>query len=177
LFEPRFLDEPGVARVVPESLLTWYRSTAGQWFRDQVLRDFGGISLEQVPAVVLRRMRERPRMSSQYMAANGGRVAFGSDTPSAPIYTNPPGYNGYLELREMEAAGLSPRQILASATIENARLFKLDGYGTIEPTKFGSLLLLRENPWSSTSAFDTIEVVIVKGRVIPRETLAANHAR
>ncbi len=177
LFTSRFLDDPGMARVVPAALLAWYRTTAGMWFRDQVLRDFGVATLDQVPEIAVRRMRQRPRLSSQYVAGQGGRVAFGSDTPSAPIYTNPPGYNGYLELREMEEAGLTPRQILASATVENARLFKLEDYGTIEPKKIASLLLLRANPLLSMSAIDTIETVIIKGRVIPRDTLAANTSR
>ena len=29
-------------------------------------------------------------------ASSGGRLLFGSDTPSGPVYANPPGYNGYL---------------------------------------------------------------------------------
>ena len=27
---------------------------------------------------------------------------FGSDTPSGPVYANPPGYNGYLEMLELD---------------------------------------------------------------------------
>jgi imidazolonepropionase-like amidohydrolase len=92
-----------------------------------------------------------------------------------PHLANPPGYNGYLELREMEAVGMSPRQVLAAATLESARLFGLEkDYGSVAPGKFGSLLLLREDPLASTTAFDTIETVIVKGRVVPRPTLAVN---
>lgn len=143
----------------------------------EVLRDSGGVSVEQVPMAALRRIRERPRLATVYIAAQGGRVIFGSDTPSGLIYGNPPGYNGYLELREMEAAGLSPRPILTAATIENAQLLRLADYGTIEPGKIASLLVLRENPLLSTSAFDTIETVIVKGRTIPRATLAADTGR
>ena len=73
----------------------------------------------------------------------------------------------------MEAAGVPPRQILAAATVENARFFRLeDRYGTIEPGKIASLLLLRDDPLGSTAAFDTIDTVILKGRIIPRSTLA-----
>jgi imidazolonepropionase-like amidohydrolase len=67
---------------------------------------------------------------------------------------------------------MSPKQILAAATLESARLFGLEkDYGTIAPGKVASLLLLREDPLASTTAFDTIDTVVVKGRVIPRETL------
>jgi len=107
------------------------------------------------------------------VAAHGGRILFGSDTPSGLAYTNPPGYNGYLELREMEAAGVSPKQILAAATIENARFFHLDDrYGAVQPGKVANVLILRSDPLASTAAFDTIETVILTGRVIPRATLA-----
>jgi imidazolonepropionase-like amidohydrolase len=110
-----------------------------------------------------------------YFARGGGRIVFGSDTPSGPTYANPPGYNGYLELRALEAAGLSPRQLLSAATVENARLFGLTAdYGTIEHGKVASLLLLRENPLVSTAALDSIDTVILRGRVVPRATLAAD---
>ncbi len=112
------------------------------------------------------------------MASNASRFLFGSDTPSDQIYTNPPGLNGHLEMREMEEAGVSPRQILAAATIENAKLFHIDKrYGTIEPGKIASLLLLRADPLASTSAFDTIELVVVRGRVVPRQALSAKAPR
>jgi imidazolonepropionase-like amidohydrolase len=101
-------------------------------------------------------------------------MLFGSDTPSAPTYANPPGYNGFLELRELEAAGFSPKEVLASATLENARFFKLAKAGTIEPGKVASVLILQSDPLASTTAFDAIETVIVKGRAIARQTLSAS---
>ena len=77
-------------------------------------------------------------------------------------------------MREMEAAGVSPRQILAAATLENARFFHLDDrYGTIEPGKIASLLLLRDDPLATTAAFDTIDTVVLRGRVLSRSTMAA----
>jgi imidazolonepropionase-like amidohydrolase len=114
------------------------------------------------------------KRATTYLSAQGGRILFGSDTPSDAIYTNPPGLNGYLELREMEAASISTRQILASATLENARLFHIDDrYGTIEAGKVANLLLLREDPLASTSAFDTIETLILAGRAVPRAELSS----
>ena len=58
-----------------------------------------------------------------------------------------------------------------------AHVFGFNDYGTTEPGKLASLLLLRDDPLVSTRAFDTIETVIVKGKVISRETLAANRER
>jgi len=170
MFDPAFLDDPRVAKVLPAELIAWYRTPDGQWFAKEV-----AAGLDGMPAEGIRRAfaRHRERWTLAYVVAHGGKVLFGSDTPSSPTYANPPGYNGYLELREMEAAGMTPRQILAAATIEDARFFHLeDRYGTIQPGKVASLLVLRDNPLESIAAFDTIETVLLKGRVIPRATLA-----
>ena len=47
--------------------------------------------------------------------------------------------------------------------------------GTIEIGKRAHLLLLRANPLESVEAYNTIEVVFLAGRLIPRETLSAAH--
>jgi imidazolonepropionase-like amidohydrolase len=173
LFDPAFLDHGGLAHVVPPSLLAWYRTPEAQWYAEEMTAD--GESVERLRAVYLGGARKR---GTTYLAAQGGRIVFGSDTPSDTIYTNPPGFNGYLELREMEVASISPRQILASATIENARLFHIeDRYGTIQAGKIANLLLLRDDALVSTSAYDTLETVILEGRVVPRAELSAASAR
>ena len=65
-----------------------------------------------------------------------------------------------------------PRQVLAASTLENARVFGLTAdYGTIEPGKVASVLLLAADPLASTAAFDSIDTVIIKGRIVPRATL------
>ena len=40
--------------------------------------------------------------------------------------------------------------------------------------EIASLLILRSDPLASTAAFDAIETVIVKGRVVRREALSAS---
>jgi hypothetical protein len=42
-----------------------------------------------------------------YLAQNHARLLFGTDTPAAPVYTNPPGLNGFYEMRRWIAAGVS----------------------------------------------------------------------
>jgi imidazolonepropionase-like amidohydrolase len=171
LFNPAFLDDAKLAKVIPAELIEWYRTKDGQWFRDELAKDAPGSSNEQM-FDMFGSVSDRDR-SASYIAMHGGRIAFGSDTPSAPIFSNPPGLNGYLELRELEMVGLSPQQLLKAATLENARLFRIEKeYGTIEPGKIANVLVLRENPLNSTTAFDTIESVIIKGRIVSRESLA-----
>jgi imidazolonepropionase-like amidohydrolase len=172
LFAPAFLDDGHLSQALPPDLVAWYRSDEGQWFAKEVARGFKGLARDRIRAV-FGTAAQRGRATT-YVAAHGGRIVFGSDTPSAPTYANPPGYNGYLELRELEAIGLSPRQILSAATVEAARLFGLEeDYGAIAPGKVANLLLLRDDPLKSTAAFDTIGSIIVKGRVFPRATLSA----
>jgi imidazolonepropionase-like amidohydrolase len=175
LFAPEFLDDARMGHAVPADLIAWYRTDEGRWFAKQLAASgfFRGRSPQQIRDM-FGTVAQRGRATG-YIAGTGGRIVFGSDTPSAPTYANPPGYNGYLELRELEAIGLAPRQILNSATAAAARLFKLDGdYGIVAPGKIASLLLLREDPMISTAAWDSIETVIVRGRVVPRATLSAH---
>ena len=74
------------------------------------------------------------------------------------------------------AAGVSPIQLFRAATVNNASFFGLaDRVGTIEVGKQADLLLLSENPLDSVSAYDTIQYVILAGKVIDRESLSATN--
>jgi imidazolonepropionase-like amidohydrolase len=113
-------------------------------------------------------------MATRYLVSHGGRLVFGTDTPSGPTYGNPPGLNGLLELERLAAAGVPLRRLLEGATINAARAFRLDSlYGTVERGKVANLLLLRANPLETAEAYDSIDLVVVRGKVIDRSTLAA----
>ena len=173
LFTPEFLTDPQLARVLPVDLIGWYLSLEGQWFARETARPFDQLPPRRARGILLDVQARGERAAARF-ARDGGRLVFGSDTPSAPTYANPPGYNGFLELQALEAAGISARQLLVAATVENAKLFGLSrDYGTIEPGKVANMVLLAADPVASVAAFDKIETVIVNGRVVPRMTLAA----
>jgi imidazolonepropionase-like amidohydrolase len=110
-----------------------------------------------------------------YLAGKDANFLFGTDTPSAPTYGNLPGLNGYLEMQQLQKAGLSLAQIFRAATINNAREFKLDSQlGTIEPGKIANLILLRKSPLESVEAYDTVDTVWVHGIAASRDSLAVN---
>jgi len=110
-----------------------------------------------------------------YLTEHDGRLLFGSDSPSAPMYANPAGYNAYCEMQRLHAAGVSLSEILTAATRRNAQALALDDdLGSIEPGKLAHLLLLAENPLETIDAYDSIEVVVVRGFPVPRETLSAS---
>lgn len=177
MFRSDFLDEPALAAVVPAELIDWYRSSDGQWFVEEMRADFGGADNESILTAVLTGggPGSTSRKTTAYLAAHDGRLLFGSDTPSSPTYGNPPGYNGYLEMKQLVSAGLSLRRLLAVATIDNAEAFNLaDRYGTVESGKVANLLLLDENPLDSVEAWDSIHAIVLHGELIERSSLAAN---
>jgi imidazolonepropionase-like amidohydrolase len=78
-------------------------------------------------------------------------------------------------MQQLKDAGLTLQQILRAATINNARMFKIDSQvGTIEPGKVANLILLKKSPLESVDAYDSITTVWVHGKQISRESLAAD---
>ena len=68
--------------------------------------------------------------------AHGGRLAFGSDTPSAPTYGNPPGLNGLLELEHLAGIGVPLDTLFAALTLEMTRAFGIDDtIGSVDVVK------------------------------------------
>ena len=115
----------------------------------------------------------RVRQVVAYLASKDADFLFGTDTPSSPTYGNLPGLNGYLEMRQLQKAGLSLEQIFRAATINNARRFKIDSqFGSIEPGKIANLVLLTKSPLESVDAYDSIALVWIHGKAVTRDSLA-----
>ena len=65
----------------------------------------------------------------------------------------------------MAEAGLTPMQILVTATSGAAKVMKLDTLvGTLEPGKAADLLVLSDNPLTDIRNMRTIESVWIAGR-------------
>jgi imidazolonepropionase-like amidohydrolase len=121
---------------------------------------------------------DRVKHATAYLVARHGRILFGTDTPSAPTYTNPPGLNAWLEMHRLSEAGETPAQIFRSATLSNAQALKLDrDIGTVQVGKRANLLLLRQDPTQTIDAYAGIVKVVLNGRVLDPSELAANAAR
>lgn len=174
VLDPAFLDRPALRHVVPASLLDWYRTPDGQWFRDEML---------EAPPVAAAmetgdwRAPLRPviaRVSATLSRVDAGRLLFGSDTPSGPIYANPHGLNGRWEMDRWLEAGIPPATIFRAATLHNAEFFGLDdAIGTVAIGKRADLLLLEANPFESVTAFDSLVTVFVAGEPFGRHDLSA----
>jgi imidazolonepropionase-like amidohydrolase len=183
VFSTSFLSDPRLPRVLPSNLIDWYRSPEGQWFRVVVSQDMKlpanptPSQLKHVADEGFASVIDRAKHATAYVVARNGRILFGTDTPSAPTYANPPGLNGWLEMRRLIDAGETPAQIFKSATLTNARALKLDrDIGTVQVGKRANLLLLRQDPTQTIDAYAGIAKVILNGRVWDPSELAANAA-
>jgi imidazolonepropionase-like amidohydrolase len=184
LFGASFLSDPRLPRVLPSNLIDWYRSPEGQWFRVMLSQemklpaDANPSQLERVIDEGIGPTIDRGKHATAYVVARHGRILFGTDTPSAPTYANPPGLNGWLEMHWLIEAGETPAQIFKSATLTNARALKLDReIGTVQVGKRANLLLLRQDPTQTIDAYTGIAKVILNGRVLDPSELAANAVR
>jgi imidazolonepropionase-like amidohydrolase len=100
------------------------------------------------------------------LADSGVTIAMGTDT-------GPPArFQGYFELMELEMmakAGLTPKQVLASATRDAARCMKLDTQvGTLEANKWGDFVVLDADPLANISNVKKISAVYVAGNRVQR---------
>jgi imidazolonepropionase-like amidohydrolase len=181
LLSPAYLSDPRLLRVLPANLIDWYRSPEGQWFRVVLSPDVqapANASSDPPDSALMEglgRLIDRDKHAVGYLAARHGRLLFGTDTPSAPTYANPPGLNGWMEMHRLVDAGETPAQIFKSATLVNAKAFGLDrDIGTVQVGKRANLLLLREDPTQTIDAYAGIVKVILNGRVLDASALAAN---
>jgi imidazolonepropionase-like amidohydrolase len=173
LFDPAFLDDPALKKVVPPSLLAWYRTDEAQFFKKELLTESPALANPAVARKAFGGGSSQGERAFAYLAQHGGKILLGSDTPSAPTWTDQPGLNTWRELQSMARAGLPLRELLNAATIRNAEMFGMQDLGTVEPGKTANLLLLRADPLASVEAWNDIETVILHGEPIPRESLAA----
>jgi len=175
-FDPEYLKMDTVSKVTPKAMLEWFNSPAGKWFGKE-------INEEGAPdAAMLKDYQQhwlrRPQQVVAYLASKDANFVFGTDTPSAPTYGNLPGLNGYLEMKQLQKAGMSLAQIFRAATINNAREFKMESQlGSIEPGKIANLVLMKRSPLETVDAYDSITTVWVHGKTVPRDSLAADSSR
>lgn len=176
LFDPAFTSREALKAVVPPELLAWYGTEEANWLRDILLR---GRQTDQTHMGRLHdenigRMRQSARLL-KHLHDKGGRLLFGSDTPSDSTWGNPTGLNGYYEMQLWQDAGIPLETILRAATWDNARAFGLlDRHGSIAVGKSADLLLLDADPTKTLMAYDQISLVISRGTRLERDSLRAD---
>jgi hypothetical protein len=168
--EINYLEDEQLKYVLPNSVIQWYKAN-----QDKLYLDVFGDAPKDVILNSFNRINKQGQFSLNYLHKNGGIILFGTDTPSSLTYGNPPGYNGFLEMKQMYTSGMSLKDILKAATITNATIFNLDKkYGTIESKKVANLVILNKNPLNTIEAYNSIHSIIINGKLINREKLKAN---
>jgi len=174
-FDPEYLKLDAISKVTPKDMVAWFNSPEGKWFGKELNED-------GAPAAIFKdyeqNWRRRVQQVVAYLANKDANFVFGTDTPSSPTYGNLPGLNGYLEMKQLQKAGMSLAQIFRAATINNAREFKMESQlGSIEPGKIANLVLMKKSPLESVDAYDSITTVWVHGKAVPRDSLAVDSNR
>lgn len=95
----------------------------------------------------------------------GVRIAFGTDSGQPARFQ---GYFEHMELELLAKAGLTPMQILKSATGDAARCMRVAGkIGTLEKGAWADLVVLEKNPMDDIRNFRAIESVWIAGNRVP----------
>jgi imidazolonepropionase-like amidohydrolase len=95
----------------------------------------------------------------------GVTIAMGTDTGPPARFQ---GYFEHLELDLMAKAGLTPRQVLMSATRDAARCMKIDKeVGTLEPGKWADFVVLTADPLADIKNTRSIDSVWIAGKRVP----------
>jgi imidazolonepropionase-like amidohydrolase len=90
----------------------------------------------------------------------GGRVIYGTDLGNAGTT---PGIDNN-EVALMAAAGMTPAEIINSATVSSATWLQLSSTGNLEPGRDADVIAVRGDPLRDLGALGKVEIVFRRGR-------------
>jgi imidazolonepropionase-like amidohydrolase len=162
--------------ITPKPLLDWYTTPKAQWFKEELRIGFDGLPDETISEIFLYGRVGKGNQVINYLNESKHPILLASDFPGSPSFANQPGLTTFQEMKALEKAGLSLKEVMAAATINNAKQFNIhNDYGTVEIGKIANLLLLKENPLSNIEAWNSIEIIILHGEPIQREYLSIKY--
>ena len=94
-------------------------------------------------------------------------IGMGTDSGVSVAWTT------HTELRDMAGCGLTPMEVIESATRVNARILGLDDLGTVAAGKSASFVVLDANPLDDVANTRRIAEVYLRGERVDREALRA----
>jgi imidazolonepropionase-like amidohydrolase len=100
------------------------------------------------------------------LADAGVTIVMGTDSGATSARFK--GYFEHLELQMMAESGLTPEQILASATGAAARALKLADVGTLQAGKWADLDVFDKNPLEDIHNTETLSSVYIAGNEVKR---------
>lgn len=152
-----YMENPALA-YMPED-------TKALWF--DVAETFDALS--QQDQDMLGRLFDRYIEMTKILAEAGVPMLAGSDFGGGWLV---PGFSLHDEFDLLGQAGLTPLQVLQSATLNGARyLDRVDSMGTVAPGKVADLVLLSENPIADVAALHSIIGVVRAGHFYDQRDL------
>lgn len=151
-----YLAVDGIDYMPQQTVDRWAESQRG---RRERLNAESGARVIEVRKRVLKSLRDE-----------GARIVFGTD---APQVFNVPGFAIHREMQIMEAAGMTPFEILASATSAAAEHFRSDEFGRVAVGRRADLILLERDPLADLANLAVRLGVMVRGRWIPEDEIQA----
>ena len=94
----------------------------------------------------------------------GVKIVFGTDTGPPARFQ---GYFEHMEMQLMADAGLTPAQIIRSATLDASECLGLDEVGTLEAGKWADFNVFAEDPLSDIKKTHTLDSVWIAGNRVP----------
>lgn len=158
-----FLSDPGLPHLFPASVLETLGSAEYQ------ARIADNTNLDEARA-------EYDRASEYVAKAAEAGIPFLIGSDSGP----PSRFPGFWEHREVELlvrAGLTPMQAIQAATINSARVLRVDRqYGSLEAGKVADLIILNADPLTDITNSRRIDSVWMNGKQVDRNSLGMARA-
>ena len=151
--EPAFFADPYFLKEVDDDILTALRSPERQ------SRTRNSAAAQQYKASLQVAMANLGNLNN-----SGVRIAMGTDTGPAARFQ---GYFEHMELAMMVESGMTPMQAIRSATGVAADCMNAGDIGTLEPGKWGDLIVLGANPAEDIANSKTVESVWIAGNQVP----------
>jgi len=124
-------------------MLEWFESPEGKWFKKEIAEDNApDADMRKESTVVQSAVCTRwlPTWRATMPTSSLARILLRAYLRKSA------GLERYLEMQQLQRAGLSLEQIFRAATINNAREFKLDSQlATIDRGKIANLVLLKKS--------------------------------
>ena len=140
LLEGNFFSDPSLADVYPKAYLNWLNTEEGNWGKQKIVNRAKIVKVInptlynflrpqfETDEAMFRRIQEvfkiRMNTVAKFLSDNEANLLFGTDGVAMNMSTNPPGYNGFLEMQHWFQAGIPLEKIFIAATYNNANAFQ-----------------------------------------------------
>jgi len=165
LADMRLLEQPLIRDTTPPWFVAELKAEAARPLTQKEKEDVGswGPEFEEV------------KKNVKKLVDSGVLLAAGTDAPYPGIFQ---GESIHHELELLVSAGLTPLQAIHAATYNAARIMKAENdWGSLQAGKLANVIVVSGNPAEQISDTRNIEIVVLEGRVLDRQSLRFDAGR